>query len=49
LNPPANPVRFTDDVDLGAKLAEWERFYNLSRARGAFNGKAPCEALCERL
>jgi transposase InsO family protein len=39
----------TDDVDLGAKLAEWERFYNLSRPHGAFNGKAPYEALRERL
>ncbi|MSP81176.1 MAG: IS481 family transposase, partial [Rhodospirillales bacterium] len=40
---------YTDDVDLHQKLAEWERFYNLSRPHGAFNGKAPYETLRERL
>jgi transposase InsO family protein len=38
-----------DDVDLEQKLALWERFYNLSRPHGAFNGKAPYEALREEL
>ena len=38
-----------DDVDLEEKLAHWERFYNLSRPHGAFNGKAPYEALREKL
>ena len=38
-----------DDVDLNAKLAEWESFYNLSRPHGAFDGKAPYEILRERL
>jgi transposase InsO family protein len=42
-------LTYTDDVDLGEKLAESERFYNLSRPYGAFNGKAPYEALRERL
>ena len=38
-----------DDVDLEEKLAHWERFCNLSRPHGAFNGKAPYEALREKL
>lgn len=42
-------LTYTDDIDLAAKLAEWERFYNLSRPHGAFAGKAPYEALRERL
>ena len=42
-------LTYTDDVDLREKLAEWERFYNLSRPHGAFNGMAPYEALRERL
>ena len=42
-------LTYTGDVDLHRKLAEWERFYNLSRPHGAFNGKAPYQALRERL
>ena len=42
-------LTYTDDVGLHRKLAEGERFYNLSRPHGAFNGKAPYEALRERL
>ncbi len=42
-------LTYTDDVDLREKLAEWEKFYNLSRPHGAFNGKAPYETLRERL
>ena len=42
-------LTYTDDIDLHQKLAEWERFYNLSRPHGAFNGKAPYETLRERL
>jgi transposase InsO family protein len=42
-------LTYSDDVDLHAKLAEWECFYNLSRPHGAFNGKAPYETLRERL
>lgn len=42
-------LTYTDDVDLRAKLSEWEQFYNLSRPHGAFNGKTPYEVLRERL
>jgi transposase InsO family protein len=42
-------LTYTDDVDLRARLSEWEQFYNLSRPHGAFNGKAPYEILRERL
>lgn len=38
-----------DNVDLKQKLAYWESFYNLSRPHGALNGKAPYEALREKL
>ena len=38
-----------NDVDLGAKLDEWENFYNFNRPHGAFNGKTPYEALREKL
>lgn len=42
-------LTYKDDVDLEAKLAEWEGFYNFPRPHGAFNGKTPYEALRERL
>jgi transposase InsO family protein len=42
-------LSYKDDTDLEQKLTEWERFYNLSRPHGAFNGKAPYEVLRERL
>jgi hypothetical protein len=42
-------LTYKDDVDLEAKLREWERFYNLARPHGAFKGKTPYEALKERL
>jgi transposase InsO family protein len=38
-------LTYTDDVDLHAKLAEWEKFYNLNRPHGAHNRKTPYEAL----
>ena len=40
---------YVDDVDLNKKLAQWERFYNLTRLHGAFGGQTPYEALRERL
>ena len=40
---------YVDDVDLNKKVAEWERFYNLTRAHGAFGGQTPYDALRERL
>ncbi len=42
-------LSYKDDVDLEAKLAEWERFYNLVRPHGAHRGKTPYEVLRERL
>ena len=42
-------LSYKDDVDLGAKLDEWENFYNFNRPHGAFNGKTPYEALREKL
>ena len=42
-------LSYKGDVDLDAKLSEWENFYNFNRPHGAFNGKTPYEALRERL
>jgi len=42
-------LSYKGDVDLMAKLDQWERFYNFHRPHGAFNGKTPYEALRERL
>jgi transposase InsO family protein len=42
-------LSYKGDVDLEAKLQEWERFYNFARPHGAFNGKTPYEALREKL
>jgi transposase InsO family protein len=42
-------LTYKGDVDLDAKLGEWERFYNLARPHGAHNGKTPYEALREKL
>ena len=42
-------LTYTGDVDLNAKLAEWERSYNYQRPHGAFRGKTPYEALREKL
>lgn len=42
-------LSYKGDVDLEAKLSEWENFYNFNRPHGAFNGKTPYEALRERL
>lgn len=42
-------LSYRGDVDLVAKLDEWERFYNFHRPHGAFNGKTPYEALREKL
>jgi len=42
-------LSYKDDVDLEAKLAEWERFYNFARPHGAHNGKTPYEALRDKL
>jgi len=38
-------LTYTDDVDLDAKLATWEQFYNYDRPHGAFNGRTPYETM----
>ena len=43
------PLSYKGDVDLGAKLDEWEAFYSFNRPHGAFNGKTPYKALREKL
>ena len=43
------PLSYKSDVDLGAKLDEWEAFYSFNRPHGAFNGKTPYKALREKL
>ncbi len=42
-------LTYKDDVDLKAKLGEWERCYNLARPHGAHKDKTPYEALRENL
>lgn len=42
-------LNYKGDVDLEAKLEEWERFYNFHRPHGAHSGKTPYEALREKL
>ena len=42
-------LTYADDVDLQAKLTEWENFYNYHRPHGAFRGKTLYEALREKL
>jgi transposase InsO family protein len=41
-------LSYKGDVDLEAKLSEWENFYNFNRSHRALNGKTPYEALRER-
>ena len=42
-------LSYKGDLDLEARLDEWEKFYNFHRPHGAFNGKTPYEALREKL
>ncbi|MDG1457085.1 MAG: hypothetical protein P8Q92_04115, partial [Pseudoprimorskyibacter sp.] len=42
-------LSYKGDVDLEAKLDEWERFYSFYRPHGAHNGKTPYEALRDKL
>ncbi|MEO0924094.1 MAG: IS481 family transposase [Pseudomonadota bacterium] len=42
-------VDYVDDIDIKAKLREWEIYYNCHRPHTAHNGKAPFEILKERL
>ena len=40
-------ISYKDDVDLEAKLWNWENFYNFDRPHMAFHAKTPYEALKE--
>ncbi len=42
-------LSYKEDVDLEAKLDEWERFYNFARPHGAHKGQTPYEALRDKL
>ena len=42
-------MKYKDDVDLVAKLDEWEAFYNFARPHGAHGGKTPYVTLREEL
>lgn len=42
-------ARLHRDVDLRAKLAVWEEFYNLQRPHAAHGGRTPYEVLREKL
>lgn len=38
-------IEYTDDIDIVAKLEEWEKFYNCHRPHTALGGKTPYEVL----
>ena len=38
-------LTYSNDVDINEKLVEWERFYNMDRLYGAFEGKTSYEAM----
>lgn len=42
-------IEYTDDIDVGKKLQEWESFYNCHRPNAALKGKTPYEVLKEKL
>jgi transposase InsO family protein len=42
-------LSYKDDVDLEAKLMEWETFYNCYRPHASLKGKTPYEILLEKL
>ncbi|GAA4648940.1 IS481 family transposase [Kistimonas scapharcae] len=42
-------ITYKDDVDLEAKLEEWEAFYNFQRLHGALKGKTPYEILRDKM
>ena len=42
-------LRYKGDVDLEAKLDEWERLHNFARPHGAHNGQTPYEAIRDKL
>jgi transposase InsO family protein len=42
-------LTYTDDVDLEAKLAAWEEFYNVHRPHSGLGGLTPYEVLKEKM
>lgn len=42
-------LSYKNDVDLNAKLKEWENFYNFARPHTSLKGKTPYEVLREKL
>tara|TARA_R110001606_G_scaffold188847_1_gene336749 strand:- start:100 stop:255 length:156 start_codon:yes stop_codon:yes gene_type:complete len=42
-------LTYKGDLDLEAKLDEWERFYSFARPHGAHNRQTPYEVLRDRL
>ncbi len=42
-------IEYTDDVDLGKKLAEWEDYYDLHHPHAGLHGKTLYERLRERM
>ena len=42
-------VEYVDDIDIKAKLKEWEQYYNCHRPHTALAGRAPFEVLREKL
>lgn len=42
-------IEYTDDVDLGKKLCEWENFYNYHRPHGGLKGKTPYEVFKRKM
>jgi transposase InsO family protein len=42
-------LSYKGDVDLEAKLAEWEAFYNYHRPHGGLKGKTPYETLVSKM
>ena len=42
-------IEYTDDIDIGKKLKEWEKFYNTHRPHASLGGKTPFEVLREKL
>ena len=42
-------LSYRDDVDLEAKLMEWETFYDCHRPHASLKGKMPYEILLEKL
>ena len=42
-------IEYTDDIDITAKLKEWENYYNCHRPHSALKGKTPLNILRQKL